>query len=48
MNPELKAMMDAEGNWITVQMIRTRSGKGWIEKPVLSSSDRAVEPRKAA
>ena len=45
--PEPKTIMDAEGNWLTVLMVRTRSGKGWIETVVTAPSDRAGE-RKAA
>jgi hypothetical protein len=45
--PEPKTVMDAEGNWITVLMVRTRSGKGWIETVVTAPSDRA-DRRKAA
>lgn len=47
MRPEPKVVMDGEGNWITVLMVRTRSGKGWIETVVTAPSDRAGE-RKAA
>ena len=45
--PEPKTSMDPHGNWITVLMVRTRSGKGWIETVVTAPSDRAGE-RKAA
>jgi len=44
---ETKATCDDQGNWITVLMVRTRSGKGWIETVVTAPSDRAGE-RKAA
>lgn len=49
MNPdsEPKFIMDADENWITVEMVRTRSGKGWIEKPVLSPSDRVIRKEAA-
>ena len=38
---ESKATCDDQGNWITVLMVRTRSGKGWIETVVTAPSDRA-------
>lgn len=41
MSPEPKVVMDAEGNWITVLIIRTRSGKGWVETLVAGPFDRA-------
>ena len=47
MSPEPKVVMDADGNWITILLVRTRSGKGWVETVVTSPSDRAGE-RKAA
>lgn len=41
---ETKATCDEHGNWRTVDVVRTRSGKGWVESVVPSPSDRA--PRK--
>ena len=41
MSPEPKVVMDPDGNWITVLMVRTRSGKGWIETVVTAPSDQA-------
>lgn len=38
---ETKATCDNQGNWRTILMVRTRSGKGWIETVVTAPSDRA-------
>jgi len=46
--PEPKTIMDAEGNWLTVLMVRTRSGKGWIETVVTAPFDQAGERKAAA
>ncbi|WP_375597608.1 hypothetical protein [Devosia sp. Naph2] len=44
---ETKATCDDQGNWRTIEVVRTRSGKGWIETVVTAPSNRAGE-RKAA
>lgn len=38
---ETKATCDDQGNWRTIEVVRTRSGKGWIETVVTAPSDRA-------
>ncbi len=44
--PETKATCDANGKWTTVQVVRIRSGDGWIETIIRPPA--AHETRKAA
>jgi hypothetical protein len=39
-SPETKATCDANGNWKTVQVVRVRSGNGWIEITVTTPGGR--------
>lgn len=39
-SPEPKATCDANGNWTTVQVVRVRSGNGWIEIIVTTPAGR--------